>query len=127
MNEAPLGDTADDSAASTARATPPPTGNAAAPDSGPDSPANGRDVDVEKTAIDEDPSKEVFVAWEGEDDPECPYNLPKWRKWLIVANVSTASLCVCVRPIPGNCLSWIDELNSFLTGYICTELAAVAW
>jgi hypothetical protein len=50
--------------------------------------------DVEKTA--DDDLKEQFVTWDGEDDPESPYNLAPWRKWLIVAVVSTASLCVCV-------------------------------
>jgi hypothetical protein len=34
------------------------------------------------------------VGFDGPDDPEDPFNMPVWRKWVIVISIATASTCV---------------------------------
>ncbi|KAG9664052.1 hypothetical protein KCU64_g930, partial [Aureobasidium melanogenum] len=47
---------------------------------------------VKKQPLPYDPQYEVTLA--GDDDPRSPKCLPAWRIWVIVAVVSTTSLCV---------------------------------
>lgn len=47
---------------------------------------------LKKQSLPYDPQYEV--AFTGDDDPRSPRCLPAWRKWVIIAVVSTTSLCV---------------------------------
>lgn len=38
--------------------------------------------------------KDAFLVEFDRDDPQHPYNLPLWRKWIMVVIVSSSSLCV---------------------------------
>lgn len=44
-----------------------------------------------------DPSQEIIVDWDGDDDPMNPRSMKHGRKWLVVLIVSASSLCVYVE------------------------------
>lgn len=47
--------------------------------------------DLEKAT---DAVKVANVSWDGDDDPECPYNFPIWKKLMAMFVICTASICV---------------------------------
>ena|SRR5947207_7917968 len=53
------------------------------------------DGEREATSSDGEGEEDEFeVYWDGDDDPLCPRNKKKWKKWAIVLIVSASSLCV---------------------------------
>lgn len=36
--------------------------------------------------------EEWIVKWKGPDDPGCPLNTPKWRKWCVLARTAMVRL-----------------------------------
>ncbi|KAJ9110511.1 hypothetical protein QFC22_006718 [Naganishia vaughanmartiniae] len=34
------------------------------------------------------------IGFDGPDDPDDPFNMPVWRKWVIVISIASASTCV---------------------------------
>ncbi|TLD14218.1 uncharacterized protein PgNI_03522 [Pyricularia grisea] len=55
--------------------------------------SDGENAHVPTSSEDDDPN---VVWWEGDDDPENPYNWPEWRKWL---NCTFVSVLTFLTPL----------------------------
>jgi multidrug resistance protein len=83
-----------------------------------ESPTNDATTEKHDSEKKHDPAFEV--SWDGDDDPACPHNFPKWRKWSQVLITSSTSLCVtCTSSLYTSTYDQIEvEFNS--SRIVCT-------
>lgn len=76
---------------------------------------------------------EILVSWDGPDDPDCPQNMPRARKWLITLvfgsvtvwvtfSSSVFSPAVAITAEEYHVSNEVTTLGTSLTVWVCFDL-----
>lgn len=56
--------------------------------------ATDHDIQQEQKKVSTTSSSSNLVTWDGNDDPQRPMNMPRWRKWAIATTTGLMTFCV---------------------------------